>query len=146
MAHVPKSLRTKADRRKLASSYRPPSSLPDVAETAKGQPLRWIRTSLLGDADPQNVFRSRADGWEPIPASQVPEAQKALGLKGDQNVEIGGLVLCRNSQEKIDARNAYYEERGENELRAVDEQLTALNDRRMPLLRERSSKTTTHNR
>lgn len=141
MAYVPKQFRSKAERVKAAGSYRPPSSLPDVSATGEHAPLRWIRTSVLGDADPQNVFRSRSDGWEPVPASQVPEAMKALGLKGDQNVEVGGLVLCKNSKERIDARTAYYEERSARELAAVDEQLSALNDRRMPLVKEHTSRT-----
>ena len=55
-----------------AKSWSPPSTLPDPVP-APGWKYRWIRTSMLGQADLQNVSVRMREGWEPVPSEEVPE-------------------------------------------------------------------------
>jgi len=105
----------------------------------EGYGYRWIRYSTLNQPDDRNVSSKRTQGWEPIRLEDHPELQ-TYG-KNSGNVEIGGLVLCKNSQEMIDQRNSYYRKMAEDQAQAVDATLMRENDPRMPLFSDRKSTT-----
>jgi hypothetical protein len=57
------------------------------------------------------------------------------------NIEIGGLLLCKTPQEFVEQRDAYYAKKAKDEADAVDSTLMRQSDPRMPLFKERKSAT-----
>jgi len=106
---------------------------------------RWIRTATLGQADNTNVSAKFREGWEPVPAGEHPELQvmSDIDSRFEGNVEVGGLLLCRNSKEAVEARNNYYGDMAKRQMESVDNNYMRENDSRMPLLKpERTTKVT----
>ena len=132
---TPRELET---RQNSGKRWTPPSLLPDPMKE-EGYGYRWIRYSTLNQPDDRNISSKRTQGWEPIRLEDHPELQ-TYG-KNSGNVEIGGLVLCKNSQEMIDQRNSYYRKMAEDQAQAVDATLMRENDPRMPLFSDRKSTT-----
>lgn len=116
--------------------WRPAALLPSPDPVA-GYGFRWIRASLVGEADPTNVSSKLREGWEPVKAQDHPE----LAISGNNRgmVEIGGLILCKMPVETIRQRDAYYRQSAADQIRAVDNNFMRENDPRMPLFTERSS-------
>jgi len=122
----------------------PPETLP-TPNPEDGYSFRWIRVSTLGTDDPSNVSAKLREGWEPVKASEHPEIQMmGMGSKArfPDSVEIGGLLLCKTPTEFVDQRNLFYQRQTDGQMQAVDNNLMRENDPRMPLFRERQSKTT----
>jgi len=119
--------------------YVPPTSLPDPTPEP-GIVFRWIATHVLGQADPTNVSRKMREGWEPVKAVDHPEMQ-LFGNNVTGNVEIGGLMLCKMSEEQARARDDYYSAQAQNQMDSVDNHFMRNNDSRMPLFSERKSTT-----
>lgn len=106
---------------------------------------RWIRTSSLGQPDNTNVSAKFREGWEPVSAEDHPELQvmSDIDSRFQGNVEVGGLLLCKNSKENMEARKEYYSEMAQRQMESVDNNYMRENDPRMPMLRpERSTKVT----
>jgi hypothetical protein len=55
------------------------------------------------------------------------------------NVEVGGLLLCKTPQELVEQRNRHYQKQSEGQMESVDNSLMRQNDPRMPLFNERKS-------
>lgn len=108
-----------------------------------GYSYRWVRTATLGQADNTNVSAKFREGWEPVRSDDHPElmVQSDIDSRFEGNVEVGGLLLCKNSQENIDGRNEYHQEMNNRQMESVDNNYLRENDPRMPMLRpERSTK------
>lgn len=124
-------------------SWKPAHDLPSPTPQ-DGYKFRWIRASMMGQADPANMARARREGWVPCKASDHPEISSdfaAFGLIPTSDlIEIGGLVLCKTTQETTDARRDYYEELTQRQTQSVDSNFMRENDPRMPLFREGKSK------
>ena len=140
---TPRDLETRTSAIRV-TSWKPPSILPDPTPEA-GYTFRWIRTSMNGQSDHTNVSRQFREGYEPVKAIAHPE----LMLESDQtgrfkdNVETGGLLLCKVPTELMEQRQAHYSNISRQQMESVDNNLMRENDPRMPLLRpERSSRTT----
>lgn len=125
-------------------AWAPPTILPMPAPEP-GWKFRWIRTSMLGESDNRNVSMKLREGWIPVSAEDYPDLE-LLSDHGSSwakrgNIEVGGLLLCKISEKKVQQRNAYYEKLASGQMEAVDNQFMRENDERMPVLRpERSSK------
>ncbi len=122
----------------MRAVYVPPSTLP-MPDPQPGVVFRWVATAVMGQADPTNVSKRFREGWEPVKATDHPE----LFLEGnkDGNVEIGGLILCRADAELMKSRDAYYQKQATAQMESVDNNFMRENDPRMPLFKERESKT-----
>jgi hypothetical protein len=124
--------------RKMA--WKPPKTLPEP-EPQNGWVFRWIRTSIMGVADPSNTSAKFREGWEPVKAEDQPklmmQADPNSRFKG--NIEIGGLLLCKAPKELMDQRDAYYAEQAKAQVQSVDNNFMRLNDERMPLFTERKT-------
>lgn len=119
--------------------YVPPTSLPDPTPEP-GYAYRWIATHVLGQAETRNVSTKMREGWEPVKAVDHPELQ-LYGNAATGNVEIGGLMLCKCSAEKMRARDDYYNQQAQTQMDSVDNHFMRNNDPRMPLFSDRKSST-----
>ena len=131
--------REKTERKKL---WQPASRIP-TPESSEGYSYRWIRTSMLGQADNTNVSAKFREGWEPVRSEDHPELQvmSDIDSRFEGNVEVGGLLLCKNTKENVQARQEYLQEINERQMESVDNNYMRENDPRMPMLRpERSTK------
>lgn len=113
----------------------PPAQFP-TPEPRPGVVYHWVRVSSRGMPDNVNYDRRRREGWEPCPAVDYPELVPALDseLRFPDTVQIAGLLLCRMSIEKADARRRHYAQRTRDQIRSVHRSMFQLQDRRMPWL------------
>lgn len=123
--------------------WAPAELLPEPDKQA-GYKYRWIRVSMNGQADPRNLSRAIREGWEPVRIEEQPKLQMLTdpNSRFKDNIEIGGLVLCKTPEELVDQRNKYYADQTAAQTLAVDNNLMRENDPRMPLFNERKSTTT----
>ena len=124
-------------------TWTPPQTLP-APNPQPGWVFRYIRTSIMGTADPSNTSAKFREGWEPVKAEDHPElmhhADPNSKFKG--NIEIGGLLLCKAPEELMKQRDDYYAQQAKAQIQSVDNNFMRLNDERMPLFNERKSSTT----
>ena len=123
--------------------WEPRSTLPEIKHEA-GWAYRWVRVSLVNEADNLNVSSRMREGWEPVKHSEHPE----VNLPADPNsrfkdgIEVGGLLLCKMPQEMVDQRNEYFKDKARAQEQAVDNNLMRQNDPRMPLFSDKKSTVT----
>jgi len=108
-----------------------------------GYAYRWIRVSNLNTADPRNLSSKLREGWEPVALEEQPRFQLLAdpNSRYKDNIEIGGLLLCKCPIEFMDQRNAFYAKQTQAQTDAVDNSLMRQSDPRMPLFRENKSST-----
>jgi hypothetical protein len=119
-----------------------PELLPEPDKQA-GYSYRWIRVSTLNAADPRNLSAKLREGWEPVRLEEQPKFQLLAdpNSRFKDNIEIGGLLLCKTPTELVQQRNAYFANQAQNQTEAVDNNLMRQSDPRMPLFNERKSTT-----
>jgi hypothetical protein len=122
------------------TSWQQPNLLPTPAPQ-DGYGFRWIRTSLMGKADPTNISAKFRENWVPVKAEDHPEMMIYADpdSRFKDNIEVGGLLLCKAPNEMIEQRNAHYARQAEAQIDAVDNSFMKQNDARMPLFNERRS-------
>ena len=121
-------------------SWTPPQTLPEP-EPQEGWVFRWIRTSIMGQADPTNTSAKFREGWEPVKAAEQPKLMLQADPNGrfKDNIEIGGLLLCKAPAELMKQRDGYYTQQPKAQIQSVDNNFMRLNDERMPLFNERKT-------
>jgi hypothetical protein len=123
-------------------SWQRPSMLP-VPEPKPGIEYRWIRTSTLGQSDNTNVSSRFREGWTPVRAEDHPNLQVVSDIDSrfTDNIEVGGLLLCQNSTENVQARRDEQNRQAASQMQAVDNSYLRNSDPRMPVLNpERSTR------
>lgn len=122
--------------------WMPADSLPEPDKQA-GYAYRWIRVASNGQMDQKNLSAKLREGWEPVSAEEQPQYQLLVDptSRFKDNVEIGGLLLCKTPEEFVAQRNAYYAKQTIAQTEAVDNTMMRQSDARMPMFKER--KTTT---
>ena len=120
--------------------WAPPELLPEPDKEA-GYAYRWIRVSMLNQADPRNLSAKMREGWEPVRIEEQPKFKLLLdpNSRFKDNIEIGGLLLCKAPEEFVDQRSEYYRNQTQSQTEAVDNNLMRQSDPRMPLFKERKS-------
>ena len=120
--------------------WMPPELLPEPDKQA-GYAYRWIRVSTLNTADPRNLSSKLREGWEPVKIEEQPKFQLLIdpNSRFKDNIEIGGLLLCKTPVEFVEQRNAHYSNQTRAQTEAVDNNLMSQSDARMPLFNERKS-------
>ena len=123
--------------------WAPPELLPEPDKQA-GYAYRWIRVSSLNQADPRNLSAKLREGWEPVRIEEQPKFQMLVdpNSRFKDNIEIGGLLLCKTPDEFVGQRNKHYRIQAESQMDAVDNNLMRQNDPRMPLFNEKKSTVT----
>jgi hypothetical protein len=104
---------------------------------------RWIRVANLNAADPRNLSAKLREGWEPVALEEQPKFRLLAdpNSRFKDNIEIGGLLLCKTPREFVDQRNAHFAKQTQAQTDAVDNSLMRQSDPRMPLFNERKSST-----
>jgi len=131
------------DNRQLAErpkAWTPPELLPEP-DKQPGFAYRWIRVSMLNVADPRNLSMRMREGWEPVTLTEQPKF-KLLADPNSQykdNIEIGGLLLCKAPEEFVKQRIEYEANMTQSQADAVDNSFMRQNDARMPLFSEKKS-------
>ena len=131
--------RVRAERPK---QWMPPELLPEP-DKQPGYKYHWVRTSINGQPDQRNLSSSLRQGWSPVPLEEQPHFKLLVDStsRNTDNIEIGGLLLCKAPVEMVEQRNAYYTKQSDSQLEAVDNNLMRQSDARMPLFKERKSST-----
>lgn len=123
-------------------AWKPPELLPEPDKQA-GYSYRWIRVAMMNAADPRNISSKIREGWEPVRIEEQPKFKMLVDPDGryKDNIEIGGLLLCKIPTEMLEQRAAYYADQTQAQTDAVDNSLMRQSDPRMPLFNERKSST-----
>jgi hypothetical protein len=136
-SRTPRELEVRAENERV--DYTPPDQLP-VPRAEPGYVFRWIATHVLGESSGQNVSRKFRDGWVPVKAADHPEMNDLANKEG--NIEVGGLMLCKNLEEQSEARKRYYQDRNAQQMQSVNEQFMAQNHPLMPKFSKNKSSVT----
>jgi len=138
---VSRELQTRAVQER-PKQWAPAELLPEP-DKQPGFAYRWIRTSTLNNADPRNLSAKLREGWEPVKIEEQPQFQLLIDptSRFKDNIEIGGLLLCKTPIEFVEQRNSHYARQAEGQIEAVDNNLMRQSDPRMPLFNERKSTT-----
>jgi len=126
-------------------SWKPSQLLPVPDDTEGDYVYRWIRVSSMGNADNKNVSSKFREGWEPVRAEDFPEFKGIVSDRNSEfkgNVEIGGLLLCRNSKERVKARRDHYGELNRRQVESVEQNFFRDNNPNMKKFSENKSRTT----
>ena len=124
------------------SSWQQPELLPEPDKQA-GFAYRWIRVATLNNADPRNLSAKLREGWEPVKLEEQPKFQLLIdpNSRYKDNIEIGGLLLCKTPLEFVQQRNDYIKRQTAAQTEAVDNNLMRQSDSRMPIFKEGRSET-----
>ena len=122
--------------------WAPAELLPEPDKQA-GYAYRWIRVSSLNNADPRNLSAKLREGWEPVTLEEQPKFRLLAdpNSRYKDNIEIGGLLLCKTPTEFVEQRNKFYADQTRAQTEAVDNNLMRQSDPRMPLFKENKSST-----
>jgi hypothetical protein len=120
-----------------------PAELLPEPDKQPGFAYRWIRVSTLNNADPRNLSAKLREGWEPVSITEQPKFQLLIdpASRFKDNIEIGGLLLCKTPEEFVEQRSAHFNDQTQAQTLAIDNSFMRENDPRMPLFNERKSTT-----
>jgi hypothetical protein len=123
-------------------AWAPASTLPEP-DKQPGYDYRWVRVSTLNNADPRNLSAKLREGWEAVRIEEQPKFKLLVDpdSRFKDNIEVQGLLLCKIPKEFMDQRREYYERKTKDASEAVDNNFMRENDPRMPLFRDRKSRT-----
>lgn len=119
-------------------NWRPPETIPSPDERP-GWSHRWMRMASLGELDTLNVGAYRREGWEYCTPSDYPELSDTVSDDGER-IEVGGLVLVKIPTKIVRQRDTYYRDMSARQMEAMNNQLMAENDSRMPMFVDRQTK------
>jgi hypothetical protein len=138
-----RALESREKEQRPIKKWTAPQLLPDVDEEP-GYAFRWIRTSMGGKSDDRNVSAKFREGWEPVKASDHPEAQVYVepNSRYKDAIEVGGLILCKTPVEFTEQRDAHYRKLADSQMTSVDNSFMRESDARMPLFNDRKSTVT----
>ena len=136
---APRELQTR-ELTERPKQWMPPELLPEPDKEA-GYENRWVAVSILNQADPRNLSAKMREGWEPVRMEEQPKFQLLAdpNSRFKDNVEIGGLLLCKRPEEFGKQRAEYYAKQTQAQTEAVDNTLMRQSDSRMPIFKERKS-------
>ena len=141
MAQTPRELSTRSTTER-PKQWAPAELLPEP-DKQPGYAYRWIRTSTLNESDPRNLSSKLREGWEPVAVDEQPKFKLLVdpSSRFSDNIEIGGLLLCKTPVEFIEQRNAHFQKQAQSQTEAVDNNLMRESDPRMPIFNDRKSST-----
>ena len=124
--------------------------IPDTVRNrfkSEGMSLRWLRITLKGQDDIQNIGKRLAEGWELVSQEEVPEMLMSSVVREEGRyagaVCRGDLALAKMPLRKAQSRQRYYENQSKEMVEAVNQQLMGQSDSRMPIRNNSKSQVTT---
>lgn len=98
---------------------------------------------MVEQQDAKNVSAKFREGWEPVRVEEQPKLSFLAdpNSRFKDNIEIGGLLLCKIPTEFMDQRRHYFANKNRAQIESVDNNFMRENDARMPLFREKKSST-----
>lgn len=129
-------------KRERPKHWMPPELLP-YPDPEPGFDFKYVRTSIMGEPDAKNISSNLREGWVPVKAADYPELMVHEVQSGRYAgcIEFGGLLLCKIPKEFMEQRRKYYEDLTKSQMEAIDNNMFQEEDARMPMFKERSSKT-----
>ena len=120
-----------------------PAELLPEPDRQPGYAYRWVRVSTLNVSDPRNISGKFREGWEAVQIEEQPKFKFMVDptSRFKDNIEIGGLLLCKTPQEFVEQRDAHFAKQSQNQVDAVDNTMMRQSDPRMPMFKERKSST-----
>ena len=121
--------------------FRSPAELLPEPDKQPGYAYRWIRVSTLNAFDQRNITGKYREGWEPVASEEQPKFKLLIDpdSRFKDNIEIGGLLLCKVPEEFVQARFEHEQKVTQANADAVDNSFMRQSDSRMPLFRDRQS-------
>lgn len=140
---IPRELETREREADLTDDWAPQSQLPNP-KPQEGWSFRWIRVSYGGQPDVANASRRFREGFVPVKASDHPELclMSDIDSRFPEGLEVGGLLLCKISAEKVKQRQKYMAQKSVQQTQAVENDYMREQDSRMPLVNENRTRTT----
>jgi hypothetical protein len=138
-SRAPRKTREQSERPKV---WQPASLLPEP-DQQPGYVYRWIRVASAGKSDGQNLMSKRREGWEAVRIEEQPQFSDMVDpdSRYKDNIEVGGLLLCKAPNEMMQQRKAYFAQKNQAQMDSVDNNFMRESDNRMPLFREKRSTT-----
>ena len=138
---TPRSIETRTLEER-PKQWQAPELLPEP-DKQDGYAYRWIRVSTLNNADPRNLSSKMREGWEAVKIEEQPQLAMLSdpGSRFKDNIEIGGLLLCKTPKEFVAQRNAHFDNLSKSQTESVDNNIMRQSDARMPMFAERKSTT-----
>jgi hypothetical protein len=135
----PRSIETRVQAER-PKQWQQPELLPEP-DKQPGFSYRWVRVATNNQADPRNLSAKLREGWEPVKIEEQPQFQLLVdpNSRFKDNIEIGGLLLCKTPTEFVEQRNDYYAKQSDAQSEAVDNNLMRQSDPRMPIFSEKKS-------
>ena len=123
------------------TSWQAPETLPSP-NPRPGISHRWVRISMGGQSDVQNISSKLREGYEPVKAEDYPEMMMHATTEGrfKGNIEVGGLVLCSIPSEFLVQRDAHFAGINKATMESVDNNFMKDSDPRMSKFSEKSTK------
>lgn len=136
---IPREIATRQQEMR-PTAWKPPELLPEP-DKIPGWSYRWIRVAALDKPDPRNLSAKLREGWEPEKIENQPKFQLLTDptSRFKDNIEIGGLLLCKTPDEFVAQRNSYYRKVANDQITSVDNQLMRQSNPKMPLFKNSSS-------
>lgn len=144
---VEQTKRTTRDSQTRKQAWRPPARL-ETPQAPEGMKYRWVRASIRGSADDDNVILRQRQGYEVVrPEDLANTAGLDIRTKEDGKhagvVTSGDLILMQVPTDIAEQRQDYYEGQATKMQKAVDQELDKAEDSKMPILRESKTKVKT---
>ena len=101
--------------------WAPPSML-DAPPAPDGFKHRWIRAETRGFDDTKNVSAKMREGYELVRKDEYPDFEAPVLDSGKYEgvFGVGGLILARIPDETVAERTAYFNQRSNDQMQAVD--------------------------
>jgi len=103
----------------------------------EGMALRWIRVSLKGKDDYQNVGKRLSEGWQFVTVEEVPEMVNSSVVREEGRytgaICRGDLALAKMTKARAKSRQEFYENKSREMVDAVNAQLMRESNSAMPI-------------
>lgn len=122
--------------------WQQPDLLPEP-DKQPGYDYRWIRVATLNAPDPRNISGKLREGYEPVALEEQPKFRLLADptSRFKENIEIGGLLLCKIPIDFVEQRNAFFAKQSQAQMEAVDNTYMRQSNPKMPLFKENRSST-----
>ena len=111
----------------------------------EGMSLGWLRLTVKGKEDVSHIGRKMQEGWEFVKKEEVPEMEHSSVVRDEGRytgaICRGDVALGKIPTGRIEARKAYYKDKTDSLMEAVNSQLMKNNNSRMPISNSSKSQT-----